>query len=314
MGGGGNDGCTAWGCRVSEHYSNSKFHMKIEHDTSGAWTVTRDGNVLSGYQPDPSGAWDYIKQMHQERGQVLYSSEWVGWVPVDDCGTDAGDLYGSSFTISNLVISGSVVQGPEPAECATPPAPPPTPPAKVYCPTADDLTIAYCDGGYGTGCPMLADGGWTINGGGGVASKSAFNLLGGYVEFDIDLSNVETGVNANIYTIAPASFSGSAFNKTLDYCDGAASGSDWCMELDWIEANGHCGGATTIHTIEGPGNDGCTAWGCRVSEHYGNSKFHMRIEHDASGAWKITRDGQVLGGWNPAPDNRAWDYVKQMHT
>merc|ERR1712071_515877 len=115
----GSDGCTAWGCRVSEHYSNSKFHMKIDHDANGAWTITRDGNVLSGYNPDPSGSWAYIKQMHEERGQVLYSSEWTGWVPVDDCGTDAGDLYGSSFSISNLVISGSVVQGPEPTKCSS---------------------------------------------------------------------------------------------------------------------------------------------------------------------------------------------------
>jgi hypothetical protein len=185
---------------------------------------------------------------------------------------------------------------------------------KLYCPKADDLTIAYCDEGpnLDMGCPTLADGGWTVNGGGGVASKSAFNLLGGYVEFDIDLSNVDTGVNANIYTVAPASFSGPYFNKTLDYCDGAATGSDWCMELDWIEANGHCGGATTIHTIEGPGSDGCTAWGCRVSEHYGNSKFHMKIEHDASGAWTITRDGNVLSGYQPDPSG-AWDYIKQMH-
>jgi hypothetical protein len=162
-------------------------------------------------------------------------------------------------------------------------------------------------------CPSLVDGGWTVNGGGGVATKSAFNLLGGYVEFDIDLSNVDNGVNANIYTIAPASFAGSSFNKTLDYCDGAATGSDWCMELDWIEANGNCGGASTIHTKEGPGNDGCTAWGCRVEEHYGNSKFHMRIEHDETGAWTVYRDGHVLSGWNPDPSG-SWDYIKQMHT
>jgi hypothetical protein len=162
-------------------------------------------------------------------------------------------------------------------------------------------------------CPTLAEGGWTINGGGGVASKSAFNMLGGYVEYDIDLSNVDNGVNANIYTISPSSFKNKEyFNRTLDYCDGAASGDDWCMELDWIEANGHCGGAATIHTIEGPGNDGCTAWGCRVSEHYSNSRFHMKIEYDESGSWTITRDGQVLSGWNPDPSG-AWSYIKQMH-
>ena len=143
--------------------------------------------------------------------------------------------------------------GDSPSPSPSPPTPPPGD-LKLYCPTADDLTIAYCDDGpnHDMPCPSLTDGGWTVNGGGGAATKSAFNLLGGYVEYDIDLSNVDSGVNANIYTISPASFSGSYFNKTLDYCDGAATGSDWCMELDWIEANGHCGGAATIHTIEGP--------------------------------------------------------------
>lgn len=162
-------------------------------------------------------------------------------------------------------------------------------------------------------CPQLTDGGWTIVGGGGAATKSAFNLNGGYVEYDIDLSNVDGGVNANIYTVSPAAFSMPYFNRSLDYCDGAATGDDWCMELDWIEANGKCGGAATIHTIEGPGSDGCTAWGCRVESHYGQSKFHMRIEYDENGSWTITRDGEKLSAWNPAPDNRAWDYIKSMH-
>ena len=66
------------------------------------------------------------------------------------------------------------------------------------------------------------------------------------MEYDIDLSNIDTDVNANIYSIAPATFSGSFFNKTLDYCDGAATGDDWCMELKYIDANGHRGGASSI--------------------------------------------------------------------
>lgn len=183
--------------------------------------------------------------------------------------------------------------------------------AALYCPTADDLTVAYCDGNPDQNCPALADQGWTILGGGGVATKSAFNMLGGYVEYDIDLSNVNRGVNANIYTISPI-LSGSEFSQEADYCDGASTGDDWCMELDWIEANGQCGGDAAIHTIEGPG-DGCTAWGCRVEEHYNNTKFHMKVEYDASGAWTITRDGQVLDDWSPAPDGSTWDYIKQMH-
>merc|ERR1711937_808769 len=101
------------------------------------------------------------KSMHESRGAVLYSSEWTGWVPLDDCGTNPGDLYSSSFSISNLVVSGSVVQGPEPHECGaptppaptptppapTPPAPTPTPPAPTPSPTPGD-----CPGGSLSAC------------------------------------------------------------------------------------------------------------------------------------------------------------------
>merc|ERR1712176_363289 len=122
-------------------------------------------------------------------------------------------------------------------------------------------TYAYCDfDNLDDACPVVVDQGWTVAGGGGVASKSAFNLLGGYVEYDVDISNIGVGVNANIYSISP-SFSGSEFNKTADYCDGAAYGADWCIEMDWLESNGNCGGASTIHTIQGGGGNGCTAWG-----------------------------------------------------
>jgi hypothetical protein len=136
-----------------------------------------------------------------------------------------------------------------------------------------------------------------------VATKSAFNLLGGAVEFDIDFSGVHKGVNANIYTISPT-IQASGFNKD-DYCDGAEKDqAKWCMEVDWIESNGDCGGATTLHTMFGPGYPGCTAWGCRASYHYnGKSSFHMRIEHSTDGTWTTTRDGQVIayGSLDPPP-------------
>jgi len=93
------------------------------------------------------------------------------------------------------------------------------------------------------------------------------------------------GVNANIYSISPASFAGSSFNKSAgDYCDGGGAeqthqllrhfiltmiilprqardkhrestqkreasfagkeyGPGYCLEVDWVESNGHCGGA-----------------------------------------------------------------------
>lgn len=188
--------------------------------------------------------------------------------------------------------------------------------AELYCPSADDLTVAYCDEGpeHDKPCPQLTNQGWKIEGGGGAATKSAFNLNGGFVEFDLDVSNVDGGVNANLYTISPETFQLDHFNKTLDYCDGAATGSDWCMEMDWIESNGHCAAATTVHTKEGPGDDGCTAWGCRTTYHFnGKSKFHMKIEYDQSGQWTVSKDGEVFTDYSPVPDEPTWDYVKSTH-
>lgn len=191
--------------------------------------------------------------------------------------------------------------------------------AEEYCPTKDDLTIAYCDNGNKyhniMDCPQLNDGGWYVEGGGGVATKSSFNLNGGYVEYDIDFTNVDNGVNANIYTISPERFqNGAFFDKVNDYCDGAATGSDWCIEMDWIETNGNCGGASTIHTIEGPGSDGCTGWGCRNSYHYGGTaKIAMRVDYDQNGQWTISMNGNPLGQFDPVPDNRAWDIVRRFH-
>merc|ERR1712224_168469 len=84
---------------------------------------------------------------------------------------------------------------------------------------------------------------------GGAATKSAYNLLGGFVEFDIDLSGVTPGVNANIYTISPG-IGGGGYQQG-NYCDGAVNDKPWCLEVDWIESNGNCGGATTLHTKAG---------------------------------------------------------------
>lgn len=165
------------------------------------------------------------------------------------------------------------------------------------------------------GSPQIHDQGWTVHGNGGVGTKSAYNLIGGWVEYDIDFSSVQTGINANIYTVSPQGIGAGGYQPSL-YCDGAATGSKWCIEVDWVESNGNCGGATTLHTREGPGNDGCSAWGCRNSYHYnGKSKFHMRIEYGNDGSWTTVRDGQVIGGGqlNPTPGGNEWNIVKQNY-
>merc|ERR1711981_726930 len=139
-------------------------------------------------------------------------------------------------------------------------------------------------------------------------------LLGGFVEFDVDFSGVTPGVNANIYTISP-SIGGGGYQGG-NYCDGAVNDKPWCLEVDWIESNGNCGGATTLHTKPGNGPDGCTAWGCRASYHYnGKASFHIRVEYGTDGSWTTIRDGQVInaGSLSPSPGGFDWGVIKSSY-
>lgn len=193
--------------------------------------------------------------------------------------------------------------GPTPSP--TPPSPPT--PADAYCLGANDVTIAYDDG---TGNVQLKAGGWDIRGNGGGASKAAFNLLGGYVEFDVDVTNVRPGVNANLYAIAPTIGAGGYTGG--DYCDGADNDKPWCIELDWLESNGNCAAAATLHTVPGPGDNGCTAWGCRLTWSYnGETSYQMRVEYGNDGTQTLFKNGQVLDGYSPSPDGQAWGKIRE---
>jgi hypothetical protein len=164
------------------------------------------------------------------------------------------------------------------------------------------------------GSAALYNQGWKIHGGGAAATKSTFNLLGGYVEFDIDVTAVHTGVNANIYTISPT-INGYSFNQTY-YCDGAKTGSSWCVEADWVESNGNCGGATTLHTVDGTGTNGCTSWGCSSSYHYsGRTSYHVRAEYAVDGKMTVIHDGKTISpsNYNPIPGTNDWNALKNHY-
>jgi hypothetical protein len=199
--------------------------------------------------------------------------------------------------------------------CDTPPGPPPPPPGPgpspslvQYCPSSSDLI-----GADGT---TVTDGGWTTVGFGFAATLASFNLLGGSVEYDIDVRNVNIGVNANIYSISPSGIGSGGFSQEK-YCDGSKTGSDWCVEVDWIESNGNCGGQTTLHTVQGPGEKGCTAWGCAAAYDYnGRAAFHMKVTFNASGLWTTYRNGQAIYPWNlnPAPQQSDWNTLVSYYT
>merc|ERR1712006_36495 len=103
------------------------------YGADGSWTTIRDGQIINSgsLSPSPGGFdWGVIKSSYESKGAVIYSSEWQGWVPAEDCGT-SGNLPGSHFSIRNLRIKGSIVQGPTPTRCSPVPSPPapPSPPS-----------------------------------------------------------------------------------------------------------------------------------------------------------------------------------------
>jgi len=189
----------------------------------------------------------------------------------------------------------------------SPPGPSPSGDGDAFCLEASDFIVAYGDQ------VSLRKQGYSVSGNGGAATKASFNLLGGYLEFDVDVSGVEKGVNANFYAIAPDI--GSDGYQPGEYCDGAENPQKDCIELDWFESNGRCLGASTIHTVMGEGNNvPCTSWGCRTHWDFGGSnqpKFHMKVTYGTDGSQTVYRDGVQMGGWEPNPAGQDWSIIKQ---
>jgi len=76
---------------------------------------------------------------------------------------------------------------------------------------------------------QIEDGGWSIQGDGGAATKASFNLLGGFVEFDFDVSSANTGVIPNIYTVSPDGIGGGFTSDS--YCDMGENDKPDCLEV-----------------------------------------------------------------------------------
>jgi len=175
----------------------------------------------------------------------------------------------------------------------TPPGPsppsPPSPPGPVpagltlYCPTEADLNLEY-------GNVKVVNGGWEMTGGARVSSKTSWNLLGGYIEFDMDTSKANPAVNTNIYTV---SMEKDNCGKDC-YCDIQDNGSPICMELDIIENNGNCAFASTWHTVAGFSGGGCDAGGCAHNGRLPGGRFHMKSAWGEDGNWITYMNGQPL--------------------
>jgi hypothetical protein len=153
----------------------------------------------------------------------------------------------------------------------------------LYCPGEGDWT--YSGGSKWEG------NGWTVTGSGSSHGKAAYNLLGGYVEFDMDTTNTTGQTNTNFYTTSPDAALFPA------YCDIQANKSPQCMEMDIIEANGNCAMATTWHT-DPDHNGGCDEGGCAGHAQLPSGPFKVRAAFDADGTMTTFLNGQevAVGG------------------
>lgn len=111
-------GCDKNGCASAKRVGG-KFHVKAMFGSDGWMRVDFNGGRNDNYNPSPSAACkqNVIENMNS-KGAQIQSSQWVGWVPGADQCPGGGNLGGSSFTISNLIVKGTVVQGPEPQKCS----------------------------------------------------------------------------------------------------------------------------------------------------------------------------------------------------
>jgi len=164
---------------------------------------------------------------------------------------------------------------PSPTPGPSPPGPPaPTPSGDIneYCPETSEDFQAEVEGPPGT--ITWAPQGWKIQGQRRVSSKASFDLKGGSVEWDMDLSQSHGGVNSNLYVTFPHKE-----NCGKDcYCDSGATGG--CAEMDYTENNGGCFQATTWHEDasggDKPGHGGTGSMSGGV--------VHMKATYSADGS------------------------------
>ena len=131
------------------------------------------------------------------------------------------------------------------------------------------------------------------NGRGYIMNPSSYNvgnpdyftvsMLGGYIEFDADLSQHECGCFNTFYTVGMPGYDGSGNldgSDSFHYCDANAVGGNFCPEIDLMEANKFAF-QSTPHKCDAPSN-----------RHYGScdtgGSFLSSVDH----GWSFGPGGQ----------------------
>lgn len=183
------------------------------------------------------------------------------------------------------------------------PTPPPVTPSPGFTNPVELVQEYYYPGDHNvTTMKGVKSNGFTRTGGMRYHSAEKLNLLGGGLTMTIDLSKVQTNVNANIYLVIPGTLdSGSHF-----YCDNSqnfVNQGNACIELDLMESNGHQCAASTMHTKIGT-NSGCDTWGCRQMTNFGyidgNQPFQVQVmvSNDGDMTVQYSQNGKSAWAFN----------------
>jgi hypothetical protein len=167
---------------------------------------------------------------------------------------------------------------------------------ELYCPGASQFHIENGD-------VEFKHGGFSMTGDARVSSKTSWNLLGGYVEFDMDTTQTQPGIISTFYTTSPEE----ANCGMACYCD-INSAVRPCLEMDLVENNGNCVLATTTHThaTDGvSGNRNCDKWGCASKTPLPGTPVHMKGVFAEDGTLSVYLDGVANNKYSPVPSDAS---------
>lgn len=253
-------------------------------------TVTMDGVANNHYSPFPSSSSnDVVVKTMSSIGAVIESSQWFGWVPVQDsCPKGSKDnLANSHFAISNVRVMGAVKQGPEPTKCGGPAPPSPSrrrrmqvrrrTPAPTQ--TSQNTTQPSPSGCWlrECGCPPFANdqdwcNQWTSSEWCRASESNCGTCMGVYCcgSGESSPTSRETPSPTSPETPPTESPTSSCYNKDCG-CPPFPSGPSWCSETSavvssaWCQASAsNCAGCNGVYCA---GTSASLAQGCSGLQH-----------------------------------------------
>jgi len=112
-----NGDCNDGGCDGHMKLPGGPFRMRAEFAEDGTMTVTLNGSIVNVNLPSSSPK-EKVVQVMASKGAMFHSTQWQGWVPEGTSCPTGGNLASSQFSVSNVTVYGTVVQGKEPQKCS----------------------------------------------------------------------------------------------------------------------------------------------------------------------------------------------------